>query len=91
MKNFTIVLVSILGTCFIYWQTNQIYQLNHARKALNNCVLNAEDIYNYQFNEICRQNKKPANCWLNRLQYNAIMEERDKKINMCAEMFKYNH
>ena len=91
MKNLTMTLALIIGICFLYWQTNQIWQLNHARKSLNNCIMNAEDLYNFKFNEICKQNGKSSNCWLNRLQYGGILEERDKQINICTEMFKYNH
>lgn len=80
----------IVGICFVIWQANAIIQLHYARVTLNQCNAQANNNYSENWDNACKMLNKEKNCNLPVYRANEIENARDKNINRCIEVFKYN-
>ena len=80
----------IVGICFTLWLINNALQLKYARFTLDSCLEQANANYTENWDNACRTLKKANNCNLPLFRANEVENSRDKNINRCIEIFKYN-
>mgnify|MGYP004462933081 FL=1 len=80
----------IIGICFTLWLINNTLQLKYARVTLDSCIEQANANYNENWDSACKTLKKEKNCNLPLFRANEVENSRDKNINRCIEIFKYN-
>lgn len=80
----------IIGICFTLWLINNALQLKYARATLDSCMEQANVNYNENWDNACQTLNKEKNCNLPLFRANEVENSRDKNINRCIEIFKYN-
>lgn len=83
-------IIFIIGVCFTLWLISNALQLKYARATLDSCLEQANANYNENWDNACKILNKEKNCNLPLFRANEVENSRDRNINRCIEIFKYN-